>query len=141
MNQVTLRQRIQELQNLCEQQKINWGERIKRLPQDDDRLIVAGLATLLNLSLPGALNPSTPPLRRLAAATEQPPNLEVCLSEFADCLWKASALITGTGGNVEFQFSVSAVSLSPLGFTLWPSSEAPTSVAGVGTGETRNNLR
>jgi hypothetical protein len=58
MNQATLHKRRQELQGVCEQRKLNWKERIKGLPENDDRVIVAALATCLNFSLRGAFNPS-----------------------------------------------------------------------------------
>jgi hypothetical protein len=60
MNQATLQKRRQELQNLCEKQKLNWKERIKGLPENDDGVIVAALATCLHLSLRGVFNPSKP---------------------------------------------------------------------------------
>jgi hypothetical protein len=60
MNQSTLRKRRQELQDLCEKQKLNWKERVKGLPENDDGIIVAALATTLNFNLRKAFNPSTP---------------------------------------------------------------------------------
>jgi hypothetical protein len=60
MSKAMLRKRKQEMQDLCEQQKMNWKERIKGLPQNDDGVILAALATLLNFNLRGAFDPSKP---------------------------------------------------------------------------------
>jgi hypothetical protein len=60
MDQATLRKRRKELEQLCEQQKLNWRERIKGLAENDDGVILAALATCLNFSLRGAFNPGKP---------------------------------------------------------------------------------
>jgi hypothetical protein len=60
MNQAALRKRRQELQDLCEQQKLNWRERIKGLPENDDGVVSAALATLLKFNLRGSLDVSKP---------------------------------------------------------------------------------
>jgi hypothetical protein len=52
-----IQQRIEQFQKRCEQRKINWREHVKRVP-DDPRPILAGLATLLNISIHGAFDPS-----------------------------------------------------------------------------------
>ena len=58
MNSTALLKRRQELQLHCEQQKINWKESVKNLPNDDDGVILAALATALKFSLRGAFDPS-----------------------------------------------------------------------------------
>jgi hypothetical protein len=57
MNPTTLKQRKQEFQKHCEQQKLHWKEGIKGLP-DDDGVVLAALATSLKFSLHGAFDPS-----------------------------------------------------------------------------------
>jgi hypothetical protein len=58
MNSETLAKRRKQLEHQCEQEKLNWKERIKDLPTDDDRVIVAALSTLLKFRLRAAFDPS-----------------------------------------------------------------------------------
>ena len=58
MNSETFAKRRQQLEHQCEQEKLNWKERIKGLPTDDDGVIVAALSTLLKFRLRGAFDPS-----------------------------------------------------------------------------------
>jgi hypothetical protein len=58
MNSETLQKRRQQLEHQCEQEKVNWKERIKGLPADDDGVIAAALATLLKFRLRAVFDPS-----------------------------------------------------------------------------------
>jgi hypothetical protein len=58
MNHPMLRKRTQELMDHCDRQNLNWKERLKGLPGNDDRLTLAALATSLGFSLRGAFDPS-----------------------------------------------------------------------------------
>jgi hypothetical protein len=72
MSQATLSKRRQELQQFCEQRKLDWKERIKGLPESDDGVILAALATTLKFNLQGAFRPSKPlaELERESKASE-----------------------------------------------------------------------
>jgi hypothetical protein len=58
MNSETLAKRRHQLEHQCELEKLNWKERIKGLPTDDDGVIVAALSTLLKFRLRAAFEPS-----------------------------------------------------------------------------------
>src|SRR5262249_5370846 len=58
MTSTTVQDRRRELQRLCEQRQINFKDRIKGLPNEDDGLILAVLAATLKFNIRSAFDPS-----------------------------------------------------------------------------------